>query len=106
MKPAYPSATFSGTATASNNQSQTANFKIEIVNQIDGAQYDTQMTADGVRVIATKVFNENIDKGVASVLGKRERNRTKRSPPSTTRGINTNGDKRRRIRTRRFDVWW
>ena len=71
MKPAYPSATSSGTATASNNQSQTANFKVEIVNQIDGAQYDTQMTADGVRVIATKVFNENIDKGVASVLGKK-----------------------------------
>ncbi|EJB8408339.1 hypothetical protein MW334_003526 [Vibrio parahaemolyticus] len=71
MKPAYPSATSSGTATASNNQSQTANFKVEIVNQIDGAQYDTQMTADGVRVIATKVFNENIDRGVASVLGKK-----------------------------------
>lgn len=71
MKPAYPSATSSGIATASNNQSQTANFKVEIVNQIDGAQYDTQMTADGVRVIATKVFNENIDNGVASVLGKK-----------------------------------
>lgn len=71
MKPAYPSAAYSGKATASNNQSQSANFKVEIVNQIDGAQYDTQMTADGVRVIATKVFNENIDKGVASVLGKK-----------------------------------
>ncbi|QGF20992.1 tail tape measure protein [Vibrio phage Seahorse] len=71
MKPAYPSAAMSNPTNQYQQNTSPINLSVEIVNQIEDAQFQTQMTEEGVRIIATRVFNENIDKGVSGVLGKK-----------------------------------
>lgn len=60
------------------NNSGGGNTKIIIENKIDGASYRTeQIDENTVRVIAEKVFGDNIDSGVSSVLNNRNSKATK-----------------------------
>ena len=55
-----------------------SSVKILIENKIDGATYTTQQIDENtVKVIAEKVFNQNIDSGVSNVLGNRNSKATK-----------------------------
>ena len=55
-----------------------SSVKILIENKIDGATYTTQQIDENtVKVIAEKVFNQNIDSGVSNVLGNRNSKSTK-----------------------------
>lgn len=54
------------------------NIKVSVQNEIAGAQYQVQqISADEVRVIATQVFNKNIDSGVSRVVNNRNSNASK-----------------------------
>ena len=51
---------------------------IVIENRIDGASYrEERIDENTVRIIAERVFNDNIDSGVSSVLGNRNSRSTK-----------------------------
>lgn len=65
---------------------QSTNLKVEVVNEIPNAAYSTQVTDEGIKLIATQVFNDNIDKGVAGVMGKKgtKTNKTLTSKYTTT----------------------
>ncbi len=73
-KPDYPSVVTGGSQSnaqgSGQNQTNRA-FKVEIVNQVENANYQTEMTEEGVKIIVAKYFNQNIDNGVSSVLGKK-----------------------------------
>lgn len=54
------------------------NVSILIENRIDGASYrEERIDKNTVKIIAEKVFNQNIDSGVSSVLGNRNSKSTK-----------------------------
>lgn len=54
------------------------NVSILIENRIDGASYrEERIDENTVKIIAEKVFNQNIDSGVSSVLGNRNSKSTK-----------------------------
>lgn len=64
------------TAAMMNNGGGSVSILIE--NRIDGASYrEEQIDENTVKIIAEKVFNQNIDSGVSSVLGNRNSKSTK-----------------------------
>ena len=64
------------TAAMMNNGSGSVSILIE--NRIDGASYrEERIDENTVKIIAEKVFNQNIDSGVSSVLGNRNSKSTK-----------------------------
>lgn len=64
------------TAAMMNNGGGSVSILIE--NRIDGATYrEERIDKDTVKIIAEKVFNQNIDSGVSSVLGNRNSKSTK-----------------------------
>lgn len=64
------------TAAMMNNGGGSVSILIE--NRIDGASYrEEYIDEDTVKIIAEKVFNQNIDSGVSSVLGNRNSKSTK-----------------------------
>jgi hypothetical protein len=55
-----------------------SSVSILIENRIDGATYrEERINENTVKIIAERVFNENIDNGVSSVLGNRNSKSTK-----------------------------
>ena len=64
------------TAAMMNNGGGSVSILIE--NRIDGASYrEERIDENTVKIIAEKVFNQNIDSGVSSVLGNRNSKSTK-----------------------------
>ncbi len=72
MKPSYPN--LPNISSSSPNQSEPqVNFSMQVINgaAADGYQVKQEMTEEGVKIIVAKYFNQNIDNGVSSVLGKK-----------------------------------
>jgi len=54
------------------------NLRVNVENSIPNASFEVQqISAEEVKIIATQVFNKNIDKGVSGVLSNRNSKATK-----------------------------
>lgn len=58
---------------SNNSQGGNISINMQVINEAaaDGYQVQQEITEDGVRILIAKYFNQNIDSGVSSVLGKK-----------------------------------